>query len=52
LEQAPELEWASELGLERASELGLALEQAPELGLERASEKKMKLLVAEIQNHS
>jgi hypothetical protein len=36
--------------LEQASELGL--EQAPELGLERASEKKMKLLVAEIQNHS
>jgi hypothetical protein len=36
--------------LEQAPELGL--ERASELGLERASEKKMKLLVAEIQNHS
>jgi hypothetical protein len=36
MEQEEALEWASEMGL----------------ALEWASEKKMKLLVAEIQNHS
>jgi len=40
--------------LERATELGLELELASGRvqALEQAPEKKMKLLVAEIQNHS